>query len=237
MLTKRIVMFRKNPLFTLSDHYILFHIIFSYWQPTQSSSKIPSSCTTVPKAFYNTNRSISSVENEAEINQYDFAEFGSSLSIWESKFSCILVSIACIFWRLLRVYGHYFPLCWHFCFEWSCFYIADVAAIGAWGASVGLVSFLLVYIIQPQTSFSSNFDCPIKTKMDPGAVYIFEYKMNDIPTSQYEWKFIQKLTPSNSNGDKVGHSVSLYGKFIHNCHFQLSSSISQYISILFCVCM
>ncbi len=56
-------------------------------------------------------------------------------------------------------------------------------------------------------------------------MYIFEYKLNDLPTGQYEWVFIQKLTPSNSNGDLVGRSVSLYGKVIHNFDVRLSSSI------------
>ncbi len=51
-------------------------------------------------------------------------------------------------------------------------------------------------------------------------MYIFEYKLNDIFTGQYEWIFIQKLTVDTTNKyGKFVYSVSLYGKAIHQLDF------------------
>ncbi|KAL7450133.1 hypothetical protein ACHAXS_000223, partial [Conticribra weissflogii] len=51
--------------------------------------------------------------------------------------------------------------------------------------------------------------------MDQGAVYIYEYKVNDIFTGQYKWIRTQTLTQFIYTGrEKFGQSVSLCGEFL-----------------------
>jgi len=105
------------------------------------------SCNNVPKAIYDTVRSVYWVEDEQELSEYKDAEFGYSISMW-----------------------------------------GNVTVIGAPGAKSGI--------------------------NHPGAVYVFEYKLNDPSDGVYRWIFIEKLTPSVSDGDRVGESVSIFGEFL-----------------------
>ncbi len=63
-----------------------------------------SSCTIVPKAVYDTDKKISIVEDEAELDNFEYASFGYSISLWESKF---LPRI----WYLSLLSEHDFSLC------------------------------------------------------------------------------------------------------------------------------